>query len=561
MRRAFLALWAVALAPLTACAGAPGGAGSAPGSVASPREDRVTLTAFDVIPAVAASQHTVYIATIDGIGALDRDFQRWLPPVSRAEGYPGGAVTAIAADPMEEGVWIALAGALVYYRPSLGQVLGSAIPGVIDAIVFDRRDPGAGAYLHGAMGWSLASRTGMVVPVDPARVPQPDARQAPSTLSDVYRSYPSLRAAGALLTRDDQLQSWPVIAGTSSPDRSEVWLGTRGGGLFRVDPLFLKGEQIPYGPLQTGTGALARDSGGIWMAGLGPGGDAGVIGTTIGSWRAGLAFASGDLQHWRWLDAPASARVLSGARANRLSVRAPHAWVATDRGLALLDTRDASRALLWTQTTGLPDDRALAVAATESGAWVGTARGLAFVSVAGTSPVARASDVHSPNAPATAVRALLLAGDTLWIGSDAGVLLLRGASPDSAARLAALGDARLSRPVVALASSDSLVAVATERDLIVVDPQRAAVLPRFDVVNTSPLRRVNAMAMDGSTIWLAGDGGVLIVTRANGASRFLPAPGAVPAEAFDVVLDPDHAWVATRAGVLRLARSTDGGVR
>lgn len=542
------------IAACAACAAVPGGAGGGPTPPGSAREDRVLLTAFDVIPAVAASRHTVYVASTDGIAVLDRDFGRWLPPVAfeGGGGYAAGPVTAIAADPVEEGVWVAVAGAVLYYRPALGDISRWLAPGRIDAIVFDKRDPSAGAFLHGAAGWALASRTGMVSPVDPSRVPPAEARTGAATLAEVYASYPALRGASALLTRDADLQSWPVLSGTISPDRSEVWLGTGGGGLFRVDPLFLKSEQLAFGPLQTATGALARDSDGVWMAGLGG---------AAAAAREGVAHASSDLQSWRWLRSSAVSRALAGARIARISARGDRLWVATDRGIVLLDGSNPDRALRWSATTGLPDDRVLSAAASDGGAWAGTARGLAFVDAGSSSRAARSSDVRVSRGPLAAVRSLLLMGDTLWVGSDAGLLLVRGASPDSLPRRVAVNDARLSRPILALAASDSLVAVATERELIVIDQKSVSLLPRFDAVNVSSISPVNAIAMDAGTIWMGGNRGVLIVSRSSGASRLLAAPGPVPAEALDIALEHDNAWIATPAGVVRLRRSSDGGVR
>jgi ligand-binding sensor domain-containing protein len=244
-----------------------------------------------------------------------------------------------------------------------------------------------------------------------------------------------------------------------------------------------------------------------------------------------------------------------------MSVRGSRLWVATDRGLVSLDASDPEHALRWSATSGLPDDRALAVAASSSGAWVGTARGLAYVESTGSARAARSTDVHAGSGPSAAVRALLLVGDTLWVGSDAGALLVRGAAPDSAPRTLNVNDARLSRPILALAASDSLVAAATDRDLLVIAPAAASLIARFDAVDISPISPVSAMAMDANTIWLAGRGGVLVVARSSAASRLLPAPGPIPAQALDIALDRDFAWIATPAGVVRLRRASDGGVR
>src|SRR5581483_9929338 len=214
---------------------------------------------------------------------------------------------------------------------------------------------------------------------------------------------------------------------------------------------------------------------------------------------------------------------LAGVRAHALAVRGSTAWVATDRGLVRLALDDPSRARNWSLGTGLPSDEALAIALTAGGAWVGTASGVAFVSDTGSSRAAsRIAALRSP------VSALLLTGDTLWIGSDAGLLVLDLTAADSLPRRAAIPDPRLGRPVRALARSDSLIAVATAAELAVLDLGQRAPVRTFDAVNASLLRGINALAMDARTIWLAGEGGVLVVQRESGASRFLPVPAAVP---------------------------------
>ena len=509
------------------------------------------LAAFDVVNAVAASRHTVFVASTGGVAALDRDFGRWLPPLAFERGFGVFQSTTMAADPVDEGVWIASGGTVLYYRPSTGDIVRGVVPGTVYDVFFDERDPSAGAYLRGSAGWLLADRTGMVSPVDPARVPPNTALTGAPTLRTVYAAYPSLRGAAPLITRDADLRSWPVISGTASPDRAEVWLGTAGGGLYRVDPLFMKGEQLPFGLLQTATGALARDSDGVWMASIASG----------GSVRAGLTHASKDLQQWRWLASPAVSRALNGARAFAMSIRGERLWLGTDRGLVALDAGDQDRALSWSATSGLQSDRVFAVAASDSGAWAGTERGLAWVRSGGSERAARSSDVHAMHSPDMGVYSLLLRGDTLWVASSSGLFLVRGASPDSLPRRVNIQDARLIRPVLALAGSDSLVAVVTDRDLLVIDPATASLVSRFDAVNIAPISPVSAMSMDANTIWLTGPGGVLVVARSSGASRLLPAPGPIPAEAMDVVLDPDFAWIATTEGVVRLRRASDGGVR
>ena len=83
----------------------------------------------------------------------------------------------------------------------------------------------------------------------------------------------------------------------------------------------------------------------------------------------------------------------------------------------------------------------------------------------------------------------------------------------------------------------------------------------MDVGAFAALGGVRALSMDGGTIWAAGPAGGVVYTRATGPSRFLGVPNDIPGEAFDVALGREHAWIATRDGVVRLRRLRDGSVR
>ncbi|MEJ7808897.1 MAG: hypothetical protein WKG32_00635 [Gemmatimonadaceae bacterium] len=542
----------MAVAALSSGCAAGGGAG--PGGRVRPsglREDRVLVGSLDDITQVAVSQRMVFATTRDALATLDRQFGTWLPPLTVADGYPAGPATAIAADPVDDAVWVGTLGAVTFYRPLLDYHLSTIVPGQVQQIVFDRRDPGAGAYVLSSGTWTLISRTGNAMMADPARLPPPAFRIVTPRLEDLFREYPSLRSFQSLLTRDEQLQSWPLSAGSKQPDRSsEIWLGTRGNGLYKADPVFNKSEHFPYGLLAPGAAALAPAADGIWVAGLGGG----------RAQRSGLTFASEDLQRWRWLQGTLS-RPLQGARTYALDVRGRIAWLATDRGAVRMDTQNDNDVRVWTLGNGLPDDRALAVAATARGAWIGTGRGVVFISDSGSGRGAARGAVSSTIVAGTPVRALLATGDTLWVGTESGLLLLAPGDTLPRRPAAAASDPRFRRPVVALARSDSEVVVALQDDIVRLALPDGRVLPRFEAVNIASLRGITAVDMDQSTIWAVGYGGVLVIARASGVSRFLAAPGEIPAEAYDVLLRGDYGWVATRAGLLRLRRVTGGSVR
>ena len=518
----------VTVMALCGCAGGPAAEGRAPALTTARREELVAIGAHNDITLVSAGERLVFAASPRGVIIYDALFRGWLPPLAMDEGIRRSP-TALVADPTEDAVWVGTNGRVVYYRPRMDYAITATVSGTPEEIFFDRRDLAAGAYVRAGGSIVRVSRTGGIAVA--ASVP-PEARLRSSTSREVFQRYPSLETFLPLLTRDDQLEQWRPSAATLAPGRSEVWLGTRGNGLFRVDPTFNRGEHLPFGLLDPGVGAVALAADGVWCGGLGTPGE-----------RAGLVFASDDLQRWRWISGPPS-RPLANTRVNALAVRERTAWVATTRGVMRMGVEDENAMSQWDVADGLPSDIATSVAPTHEGAWVGTTAGLALVDRA-----ARAVG------PRVAVRDLVLWGDTLWIASDAGVLAL--APPDSVPRQLAVEDARLNRSIRAMARSDTVLVAATQTDLIEIDISTRRILsPR--AVNVGALRGIARVAMDARTIWVAGEAGVLAIHRMTGRSSLLPVGLTLPGAATGVVLARDVAWIGTRDGLVRIRRRSDG---
>ena len=540
---------AVALAAGCAPLGSGGGgieqAGGSPG-----RGDRIFITEFTDVTAVAAGRRNIYAATANGVIIYDRQFQRWLPPLTEGVDVGIQPVTAMAVDPLDESVWYASAGRLVQYEATIDVLSSTIVPGLVDVIMFDARDPGAGAFIRAGGQWYGATRFGSLAPIDPAMLPPPGSRVLPSTLAQLYAEFPALQSTSALITRDDWAQSWRVSSGSKVPEATEVWLGTRGNGLYRVDPVFQTSERFPFGLLSSAAGALAAADRGVWIAS----GGRGLTG------RGGLTYASSDLQGWRWLEG-SSTRPMSAMRAADLVIDGRVAWIASDQGVIRVDTEHQQDLRLWSALNGLPDDRALSVAASAQGTWVGTARGLAFIPSQG--------EDDAPRAPSNrtllgiTVRALELIEDTLWIGSDAGLMTLDTRMPGSVPQRVrpATGDTRLARPVRALAAADSLLAVALDDGLIALDLRSRRLVQRLLTVNVAAAGRIAALDADAQGIFVGGSAGALMVDRATGAIQLLSVPRDIPAEAVDVLLEREWAWIATPAGLVRLRRLGGGELR
>jgi len=539
------------LATSVGCGGARSGSEEgidedARGRVRTSREDRVLLTQFNEISAVAASQRHLFIATPFGLGIMDRQFSRWLPPVTVADGFPRDQATVLAADPASDAVWIGAIGQVVVYRPSVDVLTRIPLAGIVEQIAFERAT--TNAYVRASGAWHRVSFSGLATRINRSELPSSAELTAPSTLEDVYREFPMLRAFERLLTRDSNLRNYPVTSGTRAPERSEVWLGTWGDGVFQVDPLFQQATQRPFGLLDRGAGAITRGADGVWIAGLG-------VGLRP---RGGVTFASSELQAWRWMTGPGNSP-LAGTRAAALAMREDILWVGTDRGLARLSTRNENDLEFWSALNGLPSDQVLSLAPRQGGTWVGTTRGLVFVSDSGRRK-ARNRVVSPTLADGTAIRALLLTGDTLWIGSDAGLLLLPPGGENRLVRAAAVTrEQRLARPIRALARNDSVVAIATESEVIRIDITTGKLRPRIDFPGAGTVRDIRSLAMDEQTLWIGGGFGAVMIRTADGLTKPV-RPSGVFHEVEDMVLTNEYVWLATADGVTRLRRLSDGSV-
>src|SRR5437762_1934433 len=70
-------------------------------------DERVILSDFSFVEAIAASPWFVYAATPHGLTIYDRRARRWQLPVTALDGYPTTRVRSALADPLDNSVWLA----------------------------------------------------------------------------------------------------------------------------------------------------------------------------------------------------------------------------------------------------------------------------------------------------------------------------------------------------------------------------------------------------------------------------------------------------------------------
>lgn len=551
--RRTLTVLAVAAACLAGCApvsGTGGGGGGASSAGFGRRDERQRIGSFSTVQAVAVSRRFVYAASSGGIAIYDRALDVWLPPLTRDQGFTDQQITVLAGDPVEDALWFGVPGAVVSYRPQTEQLQRTIVVGVPEFIAFDRSGTGDAIVRSGGQ-WTRVSRIGISTPM--TRPPTPASVIAPSNLNDLYTRFPTLRVQPQLLLRDQAanrpLRQFALLSGAASPERvSDVWLGTDGDGLYRFDPSFLQAEALRFGLLEPGVGALALAADGIWAAGLG-----------VSTVRGGLTFATNDLQKWRWLEGTINVP-LTGMRAYALATRAERAWMGTDRGLVRVRLDGVNDVASWTTLDGMPDDRILAVAPRGDGAWVGTPRGLVYVSDSTESKATRTRGIGARLLDNTPVYALQFTGDTLWAGTEAGLLAIpqpNGSAGGALTRPLAR-DPALRRPVRSLAWSDSVLLVATDDAVLRVAPRGGVEPERIPALDVLQVGQVTRVAIDDRALWLAGTNGVVMVSRRTGALRVLRSPGDVAGPVLDLVASRDWLWLATPQGLVRYRRTSDG---
>lgn len=519
-------------------------------------DERQRIGSFSNVQAVAVSRRYVFAAGSSGIAIYDRVLNAWLPPLTRDDGLTDQQITVLAADPVEDALWLGVPGGVIMYRPLTAQLQRTIVTGVPELIAFDRSGTGAGngdAMVRAGGEWTRISRVGLATPM--VRPPLANTLLLPRTLNDLYTQFPTLRTQPSLLLRSQQsdrpLRNVQIVSGAASPERaSEVWLGTAGDGLFRLDPAFMQSTPLPYGLMEPGVGALALAADGVWAAGLGQ-----------SLQRGGLSFVASDLQRFRWIDGTISVPLV-GVRSLALVTRASRAWLGTDRGLVRVRLDGTQAMQAWGVLDGLPDNRVLSVATRDDGVWAGTARGLVYVSDSSDTRTVRTRGLGVRLLDNVPVHALQFTGDTLWIGTEAGLMAI--ASPNGTAGGAVSrpvgGDPALRRAIRALAWSDTVLLAATDDAVLRLAPRGGVEPVRVDLLDVRQVGRVTKVAIDERTMWLAGTDGVVIVSRRDGATRVLRVPGDLPGPVLDMAVNRDYMWFGTPQGLIRLRRRGDGGL-
>jgi ligand-binding sensor domain-containing protein len=467
----------------------------------------VTIRDFRHVTSVAASHSLAFFGTTAGLERLDTLRDRWLAPVTVADGLPDDRVTALAADPTSGDAWIGTArglARLVAFVDVVEPVFGPP-PFRVDRLLVDPGDGSVWALVGGswwtgrggspvlerAPGSPPFARLAGPIPVDevdPARLPWTDPLWVDTPL--VFGT----RVRLTVLDRDR---------------RGDWFVGTWGDNGRRWRLSTQTWEPLYFGLAGAAGGPIAASASGYWFLPRSGSSRPPAADVSLAPGRVRIGLAGGS---------PAPVAV---ARANR----------------ALGDWRYA----VPVEVRGLPAAESRAALASGDTVWLATDHGV----VRG---IGDRWERWGSGAPA---RALAFDGGLLWVGAEDGLEALDRASGASIARLLS------GRRVSALAVTPEAVYAGTATGLFAGRRPLPAAVPagieRVDARGSS----IRSLAVTDTLLFVASEVGLEVFDRLRGAWSPMAAGEGRAGDILALATDPSgQVWIGTTAGLSRLRPDT-----
>lgn len=545
-----------------ACVVSGGGAGGADAGAgldlgpASRADEWVTLSDFRHVTTVSATEAAAYLGTTAGLERYDTLRQRWLAPVTVADGLPDDRITALAAEPAGGAVWIGTGRGVARFVPFTGEVerVAGPPPVPVDEVWIDPLRGAVyahvgGAWWSGSAGSPYLSRsaappagvelTGSTPAsrVDPRAVPWSDPLwvSGPAAPGRIFR----LTAVARDFRGDWFVATWG--------DNGRLWSGSRG----TWEPLYFGLAGPPGGP-------MARATDGYWFA-PGAARDAAFQARLTALPRSlsaevalgdpapvALAHASPGLERWTYA-IPGVEPGLDASFAHAALALGDTLWLGTDAGL-VRGVAGAWRT--WGPVDGPSAGEVLALAADGPDLWVGARDGL--------TRWRRAAGVETGRwLQGRRVTAVAVAPDVVFAGTDAALWM---AARDPAGTEGFAPVQTQGREIRALALGDTLLVVATDWGVEAFD-RRSGGWTRVPAGDLRLGGAPRSVAVDGPRVWIGTDRGLARWRTDTGEwERWGPADGLAGVPVLHLLVEPGAVWASTPRGATRYAwRAAEGG--
>ena len=505
-------------------------------------DERVLITDFGIVTALARSPGSVFGATTGGLIILDESFQRMELPITVEDGYPAVAPTAMVFDHRDRSVWLAAAGELFQFDP-FGRRFRDRIlvRGVVTGLV-PAESSGSDLFARMRGEWWRVDTFGRDIRrADPGAVraaidSRSDLRARDEALRDPFFLESAQQAA-----RTSHGGPVRVLDVTPTRDASAWWLGTAGESIVRYDEIGRVGSRSALGPAGIGMAAIVVTESSVWFAPAEP-----------LERRYAVAASTADLQQWRAWRADSSRAVPDLVRD---MLGSPGGiWAGGESGLHWMGDGRAE----WREerAVGLSYQPVLSLAAASAPAaeavWVGSARGLLRVRAAG-------GGIDIAVMPSVAVGAVIEADDHVFVGTVHGLysMIVPDSIGQSVQPRRVEGPSALQSPVGALAASGDTVYAGLDRE-VWWRAGREAHWARLESIGKARAS-VSALAIREGVLWVGSAAELTVVEVAGGVvGRYSfgpdlpPGPRGETAIGDIAVVSATEAWVATPAGAIRL---------
>ena len=489
-----------------------------------PPGDRVVVGDFSIVRAVASGIDRLYVVGSTGVLIYRPLEQRWEGPFNPPGNTPLERVLLAQVDPIDQSLWMVTANSWLNLQPELQLWTGSSVAGNVRGIAIDEADPAGGIRINTSAGWFRVASGSPVA--TPSSAPARPIR--PSTVQEAIDANPSLRSNAVLTLRDARGRSTSFTCAAPSPDRIGWYLGTSGSGLLFIRPGDAMPARLSFGLTGDRVGALYSSPGGLWVA---------TDRTELSD--AAVTYLSSDLVTSKTLAGGATLG-LGYTQVRRMTGMNRSLFLATDAGVTQLEVA-SGRTRFFGVGSSMPDPRTNVVIGRRGSVLVGTARGLSRITDS-LSVVRLAPEFLEP------VLAIETEGDSIWIGTPNGLLLLPPEARRPGRTTGLASSASLRAPVVAIAwLGDTLVALTID--------QLLWRMPGTDEWTLGPilspiLGRLRVFTLFEDGFFIAGERGIAYAGLRTPPQR--PLLGAEhPGLIRDLTIEDGYLWEATDRGLVR----------
>ena len=513
--------------------------------------DWVNYANFHYITSFAEGTRYVYIGTTHGVLRFNQLSQQWEYPYTAGSGLQNDYVVNLLWRDNGQELWVFTHGGVDIIHTVLDR--WDHVPGSNNMIGNSSRSVRIGVTDHKI--WIYAPHGSYrITPSSPYTSVQaaPQAQTvrwmnqavSPENMPNYFlnASWDINRISHTL--EDQRFREYPFTV-QFTDSRQQTWIGTWGAGFIRADAATQIGNVIQFGPLSTPTGAICKTKSDFWFG-------------SAGSWYAGPPSIEGEpgISRWdlstnQWIFTyPRDENAISDANIYTIDADTYGAWFGTDRGLIHFNYKTGN----WSNV----DDALLKTSAVydimiaDTSVWIAGQTGIIEL----TNPGGRVrKHFQVTRNTRYAVYALTKYQGKIYAGTDGGLIRMdmktkqfqyydqdgRVVSPEKFGY----------RRIYTLDSWQNTLYYADDYGMYAMDLSTGTLVqvPRLGLLSSSVVRKI---AVGPKKVWVGFNDGLGELRKERKEWEFYTTEDGLASNlVYDIQLDSQYIWIATRQGVTR----------